>query len=153
MKGIMRAIVLSTCLCLALAAPVSSASQSALAVSPQLNRIPPNILEGLDALRSGQLDEAERDWFKASLVQHGGIVDNLRNFREQEGDYHGFDLIALTDISPRIRVVYVSLNYERGPHFLKFVSYRNSNGWVLLLAPVEVTETGVETVVTGRPQS
>ncbi|MGA2252176.1 hypothetical protein [Terracidiphilus sp.] len=147
----MRKIVLSACLLLAFAAPAAIAAQSPAPASQLLNKIPQNILDGLDALRHDQLDQVESSWKKGALTSLDGISSSLRNNKDELGEYHGFDLISLQNISPRIRVIYIALNYERGPQFRKFVTYRNSTGWVVL-DPIEIlNSSNMAAVLAARP--
>jgi hypothetical protein len=147
----MRKMVLSACLLLAFAAPAVIAAQTPPPTSQLLNKIPPNILEGLEALRHDQLDQTELSWKRGALAQLDGISATLRSDKENFGEYHGFDLISLQEISPHIRVIYIALNYEHGPQFKKFVSYRNSTGWVVLEPIQFLTLSDMASVLTARP--
>ena len=149
----MRKIVLSTCLLLAFAAPAAIAAQNLPPASQLLNKIPQNILDGLDALRHDQLDQVESSWKKGALTNLDGISASLRNDKDSLGEYRGFDLISLQDISPRIRVLYIALNYERGPQFKKFVTYRNSTGWVVLEPILNLNTADMASVLAARPTS
>jgi hypothetical protein len=147
----MRKSVLSACLLLAFAAPAVITAQSPAPASQLLNKIPQNILDGLDALRHEQFDQVESSWKKGALTSIGEISIRLRNDKDSLGEYHGFDLIYLQDISPRIRVIYIALNYERGPQFKKFVTYKNSTGWVLLEPILNLTTSDMASVLAARP--
>jgi hypothetical protein len=147
----MRKIVLFTCLLLIFAAPAALVAQNAPPASQLLSKIPQNILDGLEALRHDQIDQAESLWKKGSLTNLDGIGVSLRNDKENFGEYHSFDLISLQDISPRIRVIYIALNYERGPQIRKFVSYRNSTGWVALEPIASLTTSDMMSVLAARP--
>jgi hypothetical protein len=147
----MRKIVLSACLLLAFAAPAAIAAQTPQPASQLLSKIPQNILDGLEALRHDQIDQAELLWKKGSLLNLGEISSELRNNRDHLGEYHGFDLISLQEVSPHIRVIYIALNYERGPDIMKFVSFRNSTGWVALEPIVSLTTSDMTAVLAARP--
>jgi hypothetical protein len=147
----MRKIALSACLLLAFAAPAAIAAQNPPSASQLLSKIPQNILDGLEALRHEQFDQVESLWNKGALTNTGEISTRLRNYKDSLGEYHGFDLIYLQDISPRIRVIYIALNYERGPQFRKFVSYKNSTGWVLLEPILDLNASDMASVLAARP--
>ncbi|WP_058187485.1 hypothetical protein [Terracidiphilus gabretensis] len=147
----MRQILLSACLLLTFAAPAAIAAQSPPPASQLLNKIPQNILDGLDALRHDQPDQVESSWKKGALANLDGISFSLRNTKDELGEYHGFDLVSLQDISPRIRVIYIALNYERGPQFKKFVTYRNSTGWVVLEPIINLNTADMASVLAARP--
>jgi hypothetical protein len=150
-KETMRQILLSACLLLTFAAPAAIAAQSPPPASQLLNKIPQNILDGLDALRHEQFDQVESSWKKGALTSIGEISIRLRNDKESLGEYHGFDLIYLQEISPRIRVLYIALNYELGPQFKKFVAYKNSTGWVLMEPILNLTASDMASVLAARP--
>ena len=151
LKETMRKIVLFVCLLMSFASPAVIAAQGPPTAPQLLNKIPQNILDGLEALRRDQFDQAELSWKKGSLANLDGIGASLRNNKESLGDYHGFDLISLQDISLHIRVIYIALNYERGPEIRKFVSYRNSTGWVALEPITSVSTSDMASVLTARP--
>jgi hypothetical protein len=152
MKGIMRTMVLSACLCTALAAPVWSAAQNAPAYHQRSSQIPPNILAGLDALQRGQFDETEKDWLKAStLPQDGSYSATLRSFGNNDGEYQGFELIAAQDVTQRIRILYLALNYQTQPHFMKIVAYKTADGWAALQLNLSVSESNIEAALAAHP--
>jgi hypothetical protein len=152
MKGIMRAIALSVCLCMALAAPVWCAAQNAPAYHQHSNQIPPNILAGLDALQRGQFDETEKYWLRASrLNQDGSYSATLHSYRDNDGEYQGFDLVAAQNVTRRLRVLYLALNYQMQPHFMKIVAYKTGNDWVALELNLNISESDMEAVLASHP--
>jgi len=55
----------------------------------------------------------------------------LRQVQDFYGAYQSYDVVSLRDTSPHINVIYLVLNYEKGPLFAKFVLYRADTGWIL----------------------
>ncbi len=147
----MRALALSVCLLLAPAAAVPAPAQSASAHRDDLSRVPLNILDGLDLLRRDAADapeEAEKSWLRGSALPDDGTTSaNLRTFKRNDGDYQGFEVVSAQDLTQRIRVIYLALNYERQPHIVKLVVYRSGNGYILLQVNTNVDETTLEAVL------
>jgi hypothetical protein len=48
----------------------------------------------------------------------------LRQVQDYYGTYQAFDIGETKDISPTTRVVYLVLDYEKGPLFARFMVYR-----------------------------
>ena len=155
----MRALVLSLCFSLVLVAPVSASSQNVLAhhdglAHDGLAKVPQNILDGLDALHHDHPDDAEAAWRKdSSLLPPGKASVALRGFRFNDGEYQGFELIATQDITQRTRVIYLVLNYERQPHFIKFLTYRTDKEWIVLQLDLNVDVTAMETALANTPHN
>lgn len=154
MKDTMRTLALSTCLFITLAAPAWCTAQNAPAYHEHSSEIPPNILAGLDALQRGQFDETERDWLRAStLTPDGSYSAILSSYRDNDGAYQGFELIAAQNITRRLRVLYLALNYERQPHFVKIVAYKTANGWASLQLNLNISEPEIEAALASHPSS
>jgi hypothetical protein len=117
---------------------------TALAVMPLATRaqadlhdldgaVPRNIRWGLDLLRRDLFDEAEKQILSESRQGANGTMASVfRAARETEGLYQNFDVVSTQTITPRLRVLYLALEYEKSPRFLKFSIYRTSDGWVVL---------------------
>jgi|GEM_PF-3381842 len=150
----MRAIALSLCLGLALAAPVTVAEQGAPIHRDGFNKIPQNILDGLDALRRDHPGDTETAWLKDSRFPADGSTGNaLQNFRAHDGEYQGFELVATQDITQRMRVIYLVLNYERQPHFVKFTAYRTDKEWVVLQLDLNLDVAAMEAALANMPHN
>lgn len=117
---------------------------------PDLTRIPRVVLDGLETLRHGMLDETEKAWLNGATFTDSSITTTLRKYKARDGEYQGFDLITVQDLTPRIRVLYLVLNYEHTPHILKFVAYHTHNGWILLQLHMDLDEAAIETALTMR---
>jgi len=101
-------------------------------VNPDL---PPVITLGMEAYRQSGAGEAVKAWLKDSPLQstRDSIkeVNNLRSVESYYGAFQNFDVISSKDLSSRTRIVFVAMNYERGPLFARFVAYRTQGEWIL----------------------
>jgi hypothetical protein len=111
----------------------------------------PRILHwSLDLLRRDAYEEAERQLYAGSRLPPGGdLARSFKASREQDGQYQGFYPISSQAITPRLRVYYLALEYEKAPHFMKFVLYRTPDGWALLQHPSDVLLDAAEAINAG----
>jgi len=98
--------------------------------------IPPIVVAGMDAYKSKGPEEAVKAWIKGSAID-GSKEDmsqsnNLRQIQDFYGTFQGFDLISTRKVSARVRLVYLTLNFEKRPLFAKFAVYHAAQGWILL---------------------
>lgn len=60
------------------------------------------------------------------------------------GNYQSFEpLLAPQTLTPRIRIYYLALDFEKGPLFAKFVVYRTASGWILTTFNFNVSEDAI----------
>ena len=55
----------------------------------------------------------------------------LRQIQDYYGTYRAFEIVSTKDLSPKTRVIYLVLDFEKGPLFAKFVVYRSGQAWIL----------------------
>ena len=105
--------------------------------SPQksTDRLPPVIVSGLQAYKEKGADEAIKAWIKDSPIDGSkealGQANNLRMIENFYGSYQTYELVSSRSISPRIQVLFLVLDFEKGPLFAKFVVYRSQGGWIV----------------------
>lgn len=132
----MRKRVFFLCSCALLLAPLVSGAQISSSKEKGVGEgLPPIVVLGLEAYKSNGPEEAVRTWIK------GGSLDGseealsqanvLRQIQEFYGAYRAFEIVSTKDLSPKTRVVYLVLDFEKGPLFAKFVVYRSGQGWVV----------------------
>ena len=102
------------------------------------DEIPAVVLSGLKAYQAGGAEaaaKAVRTWLagshregdKAALAQAG-------RFEQAEalyGRYIGFHLVKVVDVSASTRFVYLQMDFQKGPLFVRFVCYRTESGWII----------------------
>jgi hypothetical protein len=107
----------------------------ARASSPQTEALPKIIQFGLDTYKSEGPEAAVRAWVK------GGPFDGskdpftqislLREIQQSYGSYIACDVISIQRITDSVHVYYLTLNFEKGPLFGRFIVYRSPQGSVL----------------------
>lgn len=127
----MRKIALLLCSCILLFAPSLSIAQDGGTTA----KIPAFIRAGLEAYKNGGPQSAIEAWIKGSpldgskeALSQANILNQVQVFY---GGYRSFDVISVNDLTPHIRIIYLALNFEKGPMFAKFVIYRADATWML----------------------
>jgi hypothetical protein len=99
------------------------------------SEVPKIVLSGLDAYKAEGPEAAVKAWLKGSPLEGSkealGQANVLRQIEEFYGAYKAFDFIRSRNLSPTTRIIYLTLDYEKGPLFAKFVTYRTEQGWIL----------------------
>ncbi|MGA2166962.1 MAG: hypothetical protein ABSG62_02040 [Terracidiphilus sp.] len=97
--------------------------------------LPPIIISGLEAYKDKGPDDAVRAWIKGSAIDGSKDAltqaNNLRQIQDYYGAYRAYEVISTRDITPKTRVVYLVLDFDKGPLFAKFVVYRPDRDWIL----------------------
>lgn len=109
----------------------SAAHCETVAIEP----IPQIVKDGLMAYKSAGPDAAIKAWIKGSPYENSKEALSQANvFKQIEtfyGPYVGYHLIAILPITPSVKMVYFSMNFESGPVFAKFMIYEATKGWYL----------------------
>ena len=96
-------------------------------------QVPANIANALDQLHHNYYEQAEKQIFAFSRSPaNGSLASAFRANRERDGEYQGCDVVSVQQLTPRLRIVYLALDYEKAPHFLKFTLYSTAEGWIVL---------------------
>jgi hypothetical protein len=132
----MRKRVFFLCSCALFLAPLVSGAQASSSKEKGASEgLPPIVVLGLEAYKSSGPEEAVRAWIKGGSLDGSkealSQADVLRQIQEFYGAYRAFEVVSTKDLSPKTRVVYLVLDFERGPLFAKFVVYRSGQGWIL----------------------
>ena len=97
--------------------------------------LPPFILAGLNAYKDKGPEEAVRTWIKGSPIDGSkdalSQANILRQIQDYYGAYQGFEVARSRELSPRARIVFLILDFDKGPLFAKFDIYRTEPGWIL----------------------
>ena len=135
-----------TCLSLVALLFLPSHLHAAPLNEPPAAKVPPMILEGLHQLADQKPDEAEKAWFRGSPSEGLPVPTQLRYLLEESGKYQNFDVVSVQDITPRLRILYLALNFETRPEIVKFVTYHTLDGWILLSRKFDIDEQLFESV-------
>jgi hypothetical protein len=134
--GKMRKHVFFLCCCaLFLARLVSAAQTPSSREQGAGESLPPIVVLGLEAYKSSGPEEAVRAWIKGSAIDGSkdalSQANLLRQIQDYYGTYRAFEIVSTKDLSPKTRVIYLVLDFEKGPLFAKFVVYRSGQAWIL----------------------
>lgn len=122
------------CLCALLFMQLPAVAQT-LIKAGTAEDLPPVILSGLQGYKDKGPDEAVRIWIKDGPIDGSkealSQVNNLRQVQDFYGAYQSFEFISGYEIGRRTRILYLTLNFEKGPLFAKFVVYQTNHRWIL----------------------
>ncbi len=97
--------------------------------------VPKVVLSGLDAYKAEGPDAAMKAWIKGSPIEGSkealSQANNLRQIQDFYGAYKTFHFIQSRNLGPTSRMIYLALDYEKGPVFGKFLVFRAEQGWIL----------------------
>jgi hypothetical protein len=111
-----------------------------LPLLPALGQTPPPpipgiVAAGLQAYRNNGPEAAIAAWLKGSPIEGSkealAQANQLREIQDFYGNYRSSDLIAAHAISPTTHIVYIVMNFDKGPLFGKFLTYRTGQGWIV----------------------
>jgi hypothetical protein len=134
--------------CILVCGQLASVAQTSGSSQKQVgDEIPPFILSGLAAYKDKGPDEAMKAWIKGSPIDGSkealSQANNLRQVQDFYGAYQSFELIKVRDITPKTRVLYLVFDFEKGPLFVKFVTYRSDEGWILAFLNFNTKEEAI----------
>jgi hypothetical protein len=139
--GSMRRIAFLLCMSAVLLGPASFGQDPS-------GEIPKILSSGFDSYKMGGPGEAIRTWLRGSPAEGSQDAMNqfavLRSAQDVYGAYRGFEIVSARQISPSTRIVYMTLDYEKGPLFAKFVLYHSEQlGWIVTNLLFNTNETEV----------
>ena len=90
---------------------------------------------GIAAYKQADASAAIKAWIKGSALEGNAQAltqaNNLRGIEDFYGKPVGVDIVMEYEAGPRVRVLYITINYEKGAAFAKFQVYRVDSGeWV-----------------------
>jgi hypothetical protein len=109
--------------------------------------IPPVLLSGMEAYKPGNPEQGIKAWTKNSpLDGTPAAADKAIDLRQAQsvyGAFQWFDVTSNREISPRVRILYLTMNYEAGPLFSRFVFYRTDRGWIVTSFDFSLDDTKI----------
>jgi hypothetical protein len=98
-------------------------------------KLPRIVRDGLDAYRKDGPEEAIKTWVKNGVLDGNEAatsqVASLTGAQNLYGAYRGFHIISVRAVSGSTVQACLTLDYDHGPLFAKFVAYRSVVGSVL----------------------
>ncbi len=124
-----RRLMAVSCLVVLLAAPLLGSVREAASAEAE---IPPVVLSGLEAYKQSGPEEAFKVWLAGSPLEGEKMaMSQVNNFRQVEslyGPYEGFNPIKVVELTPKSTIVYLQINFQKGPLFASFVCYQGQGG-------------------------
>ncbi|MES9969027.1 MAG: hypothetical protein ABW092_03275 [Candidatus Thiodiazotropha sp.] len=93
------------------------------------------VKRGLDAYAKEGARAAIQSWIKDSGLEGSkealAQANMLRQIEDYYGEYTGYDIVMENKITERVHTIVFVMNYDKGPLFGRFQSYRSNSGkWV-----------------------
>jgi hypothetical protein len=99
--------------------------------------LPGIVSAGLKEYKDKGPEAAIKAWIKGSAVETSIEAQSQANlFRQVEslyGKYIGNELVMIKEINKTSSMVYITLNYEKGPLFANFLVYKNGGNTILAM--------------------
>jgi len=98
---------------------------------------PTQIIErGLAAYKDSGAKAAVEAWIQGSAIEGSkealSQANNLRQVEDFYGKYDSFDIIKANEITKKVSIVFLVINYQNGPLFARFDTFKNNKGqWVV----------------------
>jgi hypothetical protein len=94
----------------------------------------------------------EKAWFRGALAEEAAVPSDLTDYLAHNtvGAYQDFDVVSVQDLTPRMRILYLALNFEKNSVMVKFVLYRTTDGWILRYHKVGIDEEIFEPAARAR---
>ena len=98
---------------------------------------PTQIIErGLNAYKKFGAKAAVKAWIQGSAIEGSkealSQANNLRQIEDFYGKYDSFEIIKINKITEKVNIVSLVINYQNGPLFARFDTFKNNKGqWVV----------------------
>ncbi len=98
---------------------------------------PTQIIErGLTAYKKSGAKAAVKAWIQGSAIEGSkealSQANNLRQIEDFYGKYDSFEIIRTNKITKKVAIVSLVINYQNGPLFARFDTFKNNKGqWVV----------------------
>ncbi len=102
----------------------------------QSNSSVPSVIQAGFALwaKGGGIDTVLNEWQKGGLLEGDNRATAHSSYFKRlswaTGSYKGYDMLQTKNIGRNSQVMYLSINFERGAVYGRFVLYRGDKGWV-----------------------
>jgi hypothetical protein len=98
--------------------------------------MPAAIQAGFDSWsKGGGFDGAMYIWQKGGIMEGdrraAELAGQLRNFNQAAGNFKSHEILRTDRIGKSSQVLYLSLNFERGAVYARFLLYRTDKNWVV----------------------
>lgn len=98
--------------------------------------LPDAIIKGMTAYGESGAEAAIQSWLTGGPMEGDqdalGQASILLQIEGFYGKYIGFDSIKEVEITPSSRIQYIQINYEKGPLFTYFLTYKKGTEWIVI---------------------
>lgn len=99
------------------------------------DRVPGVIKAGLAEYKANGAEAAVKAWIKGSVLENNkealGQANMFNMVESIYGKYLSYQVITVKDVSRSYKLVFLEMDYERGPAFFKFMTYRAGDNWIV----------------------
>jgi hypothetical protein len=99
------------------------------------DRIPPTVLVGLQAYKTMGPEVAVAAWVKGGPLEGSDDanhqVNELQEMQNWYGDYRGYEFLSFHELTPRIHITYLAIDFAKGPVYVRFDTFHADAGWVV----------------------
>ncbi|MEW6681622.1 MAG: hypothetical protein AB1451_01675 [Nitrospirota bacterium] len=128
MSKVRRSLIVGQLAALFLCVSADAATDTKLGVpSPITIGLADYAFQGADAAVKAWVKGSAREGSPEAIIQ----VNYLRQVESMYGKFQSYHLVQVHALSPLSFIVYLTINYEKGPLFARFLAYRIRNDWVL----------------------
>ena len=97
--------------------------------------LPPVISAGMDVYAIEGAESAVKTWVKGGPLEGDPkVLNSVQAFGEVEkfyGCYQGYHLVSQRNLTPTSKLIYLQMDYEKGPLFVRFLCYLAGDKWVV----------------------
>lgn len=97
--------------------------------------LPPVIAAGMDVYAMEGADRAIQTWMKGGPLENDekilGMASVFQEVEQHYGKYTGYRSIGQSTLSPESKIVFIQMNFEKGPLFLRFLCYQTGGKWIV----------------------
>ena len=97
--------------------------------------LPPVIAAGMDMYAIEGAESAVKTWVKGGPLEGDAkVLSSVQAFNEVEkfyGKYEGSHLVSQRNLTPSSKLIYIQMNYEKGPLFVRFLCFLSGGKWVV----------------------
>ncbi len=99
------------------------------------NDLPNIVVTGLNDYKTKGPEAAVKAWIKGSAFETSlEALSQANTFKQVEtmyGAYTGYQVIKVKGITKTSKIVYLSMDYEKGPLFASFLTFKSGDKWLL----------------------
>ena len=97
--------------------------------------LPAIIISGLDAYTLEGAEAAIKAWIKGGPSESDStlpiLTETFSQVEKSYGRYLGYEVMSIKTLASNSKLVYLQMNFEKGPFFCRFLCYRHADAWIV----------------------